>query len=485
MFTGPQVIDTVAANANGSFWYVRPTFFNVGTARFFFIQKATGATWQLKTYKLIAGLWTEVAIGTGPLCMKPGGVAGLQTTTSCPTYIVDPLDASKIIAAYVEPTASNLSIASFDTVGLAWTVISTAGPVVHGVDLVFIATVFSDDTGSKAGIGYRPSDNKFVFNFQGAPEVVVNNCLRPNFVTFDRAGVVWSAPVIIAVAGENLPYVSYGIVVDPVTSISYAAIVKPNGGTAATTFEIYYVQINADNTINPKVQVAVDVRKSREPNASYPVLQKFGGQTIFNIAYNDNFATGFVKARVGRAVVGVAPVFVIEDISTNADNAPLVHGFETVGIAVGDNGKLYAFWIGEPTPNFPDTLFMSKTSGIGSGWDVPSVAFQSNFNTDFLDFNTVSSLPGINPGGATIAIGNLDSHIAAVSGTDSSFYYEFSEAGPAAAFAGPLKLNTPQPVNLPDPRVLCDRGQQKRCIVFQGEELMYQGSKGIFYVVRQ
>lgn len=402
---GPETVDTFANNGVASFFYERPVEVVNGTERWIFLLKTSGANWQIKAYlrNNVTFTWAEQDAGNGPLTSKTE--AALQSPFACPSFLKDPATPTQVYIAYSRKTDCQLSFVRFNLTTRTFGVPVAGGPVVHGVDLNFAgppAAVYNDDTGAKTMVGYRPSDNKLVFLFQGPPELAVAgaDCLRPYFVTYDLTGAAWDASFDAGFAGVRNPFVVVGIVVDQVTSISYAICAKPNGGSNATTNEIWYIQLNANSSLNAPVMATNDVRRDREPYIGYPALQKLGGNTILNIAYISEDATHLqvnFQVRVARCLVAAAPAFVLEDVTAKgASDAPW--GDPTIGpqVIIGDDDKPIVFWINAVSPDFSYRLWYSIGGAIAAAW-AASVNFYTvaDVLNDFMERPSVSLLPGL------------------------------------------------------------------------------------------
>lgn len=413
-FGGPEQVAPVATVATGSFNWQRPNVFLNGNERWEFTTDTAGANWQLRAYLrtnptggLNNGTWAEQAITLGPLVSK-GTLPALEDPFGCPTFLQDPLDPTKIICCYPRAADSTIAIVAFDMVSKTWGVPITGGPVVHGVDLVFSGSVSSDDTGAKTCIAYRASDNKFVIAYQGPPETVgALNCLRPYYVTFDRTALVWSVPVPIAVAGEAQPYEAHGIVVNPVTNDTYATIIRPPNGTAFpsvgfATYQLWFVQINPDDTQNAKSLMTDTILQTEEPQVSYPVLRAGSGTYELMCAYVNGTLATQLCATVVRGRVGMAPVWTNTNVSKPGDlfTAPGDgSAFATIAIGIGPDGNPYVFWFNDhEAVDFFYRLWYARGGDVGDPWSPPIELFKSvaDDSTDFLDNGAVvSPLPGI------------------------------------------------------------------------------------------
>lgn len=395
---GPEQIDSVAANGVTSPFYLRPVFVTNGSDRWAFVQRThiPAATWQIRAYLRVAGVWTVQDAANGPVTMKLFGAGGLDSGGSCPTYLKFPPDTTKVVAAYCRAVDSQLAFKFFDMNAKTWGAETAGGPAVRGDDVVFLGppnSTYNDDTGAKVCVAYRPSDNKLLFNFQGALEVVAGaNCMRPHFVTYDLTGLAWGVDSQLGFAGVYNPFQSHGLICDQTTSKSYATLIKPNGGTGATTFEIWYAQIDADDTIHAPVMITNDVLRQRESFVGYPKLQNNGG-TVINIPFWSQ-STG--KIQIARAIVGIAPAFTIESISTGALNNPGGDLFLNPSVCIADDNNPYVFWGNSVAPDFAYRLWLASGGAIGTAWSAPSniytVADPAN---DFMEFLSVEFLPGI------------------------------------------------------------------------------------------
>lgn len=357
----------------------------------------------------------------------PGGTGVFQIGQSdpknapfcCPTYIRDPLNPDSIVAAYNDAQLSQLSFVAFNLASKTWGAPTGGGPQVYGVDLVFNGSVSNDDTGAKCCIGYRSSDNKFVFNFQGPPEALAHNCLRPYYVTYDRTAFAWGTAVPLAGAGEDNPYEAHGIVVDPVTNEVHATVIKPTDGVGVllgTTYEIWHVAVDPNDTINPKDLATDTVLRFREPEVGYPVLRPVGLTFELLVPFTQNSAAAATRrAAVVRALVGIAPAWSTEIINADTEKGPINQDFSAPSIALGVGGLPYAFWPGAPTSGLEVDLWSSKGGNAGSGWGAEAKLFSVDPNAGgFMDRIAVSPLPGLDSIGiVSFDLGNPDPEIVA------------------------------------------------------------------------
>jgi hypothetical protein len=287
----------------------------------------------------------------------------------------------------------------------AFGAVTTGGPVVHGVDHVSAARNFNDDTGSKVCVGYRKSDNTLLFNYQGALETVGGDTwIRAYLVTYNRTSLTWGASQQLTGAGEALPFAAHGIVVDPVTHNAFATVVIPPNGLnfpSASNYEVHCVPIEPNNTLHARATMTTAVRQIREPLVAYPVLRPVGGSFELLVFYVGGLiGVEIPRAAVARGMVGLAPVFTIEAISTTQDNAPGDgSALATVGGGIGPDGLPYAFWFADLSSTiFFYRLFMSQGGAAGASWSAPAELYRtpSDDSIDFLENGaTVSALPGI------------------------------------------------------------------------------------------
>lgn len=379
----------------------------------------------------------NVAAGIGVFQVTATPSNPLDTPNGCPTFLQDPADPTgkTVICAYAENSLSQLNFTLFDMSangGLgAFGATVTGGPVVHGVDHVSSGANYGDDTGAKTCIAYRKLDNKLVFSYQGAPESVTGvTWIRAYFVTYDRTGNTWGASTIIAGAGESLPFAAHGIVVDPKTNRTYCTVILPTDG-AGSIYSLYFVAVNTDDSVNARVLMTNNVLRVAEPIISYPVLRPVGAS--FEIACTFSSQTP-LRAWIARGIVGVAPVFTQEQISTNDGNSPGDGSeFATCGLGVGPDGNFYAFWFtGNEVLDFFYRLWQSFNSGAGLGWLAPVQLFitPADDSTDFLDMGaTVSPLPLI---GLAI-VGNNCFITPSSPGVVGAAYFEFDIPTPPPA----------------------------------------------------
>jgi hypothetical protein len=359
----------------------------------------------------------------------------LQTPNGCPTFIQDPADptGATVICAYPEQSLSMLSFTLFDmsaNAGLgAFGATVTGGPVVHGSDHVSSGKNYNDDTGAKACVAYRASDNKLLFAYQGALESVTGvTWIRAYFVTYDRTGAAWGASTAITGAGESLPFAAHGIVFDTKTGRPYCTVIIPTDGVGSA-YSLYFVAVNADDSMNARVLMTSNVDPTQEPIISYPVLRPVGA----NVEIGCTFLGPFPNSRgfIVRGLVGLAPTFSTEQISTTDFDSP-GDGSETatMGLGVGPDGNFYAFWFtGNEALDFFYRLWYSLNSGAGLGWPAPAQLFitPADDSTDFLDMGaTVSPLPLIG-----LAIVGNNCFIAPSSpGVIGAAYFEFDVPTP-------------------------------------------------------
>lgn len=359
----------------------------------------------------------------------------LQTPNGCPTFIQDPRDANKVICAFPEDTLAMLSFCVFDMSangGLgAFGATTTGGPVVHGLDLVSSGRTYNDDTGAKAAVAYRASDNSLLFNYQGAPETVTAvDWVRPYLVAYDLTALSWGASVQLTGAGESLPFAAHGIVVDPTTNNAFATVVRPPNGLAfpnESPYELYCVPIEPDNTLHTRAAMTTAVRQIAEPFVSYPVLRPVGA-TFELLAWYIGGLLGveIPNASVARGMVALAPVFTVESLGTVQENAPGDgSALASVGGAIGPDGNPYAFWFADlSATDFFYRLFFSQGTSAGAGWSAPAELYRtpSDDSVDFLEKGaTVSPLPLVG-----LAIVGQDTFITPTSpGVDGAAYFEF------------------------------------------------------------
>lgn len=354
------------------------------------------------------GVDNNAPAGTG--VFQVGIVNPLDSPFACPTYIYDPLDRTQVVAAYAEQMLSQLSFVSFSMGTKKWGVPVSGGPQVFGVDLTFGATLDNDDTGAKTCIEYRASDNRFLFNFQGPHEVLANNCLRPYFVTYDRTGASWGVAVPLAGAGENNPYEAHGIVVDPITNRAHCTVIKPTNGLGValgSTYEIWHVAVDADNTIHPKNLATDTVLRFREPEVGYPVLRSTGpGVFELLVPFTQNSLLAATRrAAVVRAPLAIMPAWVTEIMNADPEKGPINQDFSAPSIAVGADGLPYGFWPGAPSSGLEIDLWSAKGGKQGVPWATPLSLFSVDPNAGgFMDFLSVSPLPGL----GTIGIVSFD-----------------------------------------------------------------------------
>jgi len=172
------------------------------------------------------------------------------------------------------------------------------------------------------------------------------------------------------------------------------------------------------------------VRQIREPLVSYPVLRPVGSTFELLVWYVGGVISPvpeFFKAFVARGMVGLAPVFTIEQVNTTDDNAPGDgSALATIGGAIGPDGNAYAFWFegNETLTDFFYRLWYSSNTGAGRGWLPPVALFvcPADDSTDFLDLGaTVSPLPGLGLG----MVGQSTFITPTSPGVDGAVYFEF------------------------------------------------------------
>jgi hypothetical protein len=437
---GSGVLDVLSTVGDPAFVGAPPFNVVVGNpfGTFFAQLTVTGINSPTQFAVVPFGADTNAPAGTG--VFQVGAPDPFNTPFACPTYLQDPLDPTKVIAAYASVILSLLSFCPFDMSagggGGAWGAEVTGGPRVYGVDLVFDGSVSSDDTGAKVCIGYRATDNKFVFNFQGQPEALLHNCLRPNFVTYDRAGLSFGVAAVLAGAGEDQPYEAHGILVDPDDGETYCTVVKPTNGPSTATYEIWLVAVDPDDTINPKELITNNVARTPEPLVSYPVLRPAPHKELMVFYIRE--PVGDRRAAVSRAVPGIAPAWAEEIISTSPDNSPIGDDFITPSGGIGPDGFPYLFWIGAINATFAYTLWFSKGGNAGDPWAAPAALLVTDPNAgDFMEFPTVSPLPGLGFG-----IGVFDFQQAA---SEFNAYFELLFAEPPPEGCNPDSLSVEVP----------------------------------------
>lgn len=453
-FTGPEQIAASGLIDTGSFYWQRPSVFLNGNTpaaeRISLILDTQVATWQLRAFLRDngTGVWTELDAGNGPTVSR-GILGGLETPFGCPTYIEDPADTTKIICAYPRALDSSIAFVLFDKVAKTFGVPITGGPVVHGVDLVFDGSVSADDTGAKVCVTYRATDNKLLFIYQGPTEVVgAHTCLRPYYVTYDRTGAAWGVGVVLTGAAEDNPFEPHGIVIDTITDKAYATVIRPYNGKASpnnVTYQLYMVEISTADVFGAKVLMTDTVTQVREPLISYPVLRSTGGSFELLCAFVKGQTLATIKAAVIRGMVGAAPVFTEEDVSTDQTDAPGDGSFKaTVGMGVDSSGIPYLFWFqGNEFVDFFYRLWYSSGGDAGDPWITPVTLFTSPLDdsTDFLDNGpAISVLDGI----GSIGFGIIGFVTFLTGETDGVAYFEFiPAAAPATATLTLAKVVSP------------------------------------------
>ncbi len=395
--------DQIGANGLiGSTYWARPHVITRGTGasaeRWAFVVDRTTTTYRLRAYLRdnTTRAWTQYDSGGGPTVVRT--LAGLQNPFGCPTYIVDPQDATKVICAYPRAADATIAFVRFDMVAKTFGTPITGGPVVHGVDISGGGAITGrDDTGAKVCVEYRASDNKLVFAFQDAPELLAQLWSRPGYVTYDLTGASWGTAVNLTGTGVAQHFLAHGIVVDDSDEI-HCTVLTPSNSASSNNYRIYHVAIDTDDTVNARDQMTDDVRRIQETQVSYPVLRSTGGSQELLVAFKDHAAgvEANRRAKVVRGMVAVTPTWSIETVSTSAADSPLFDSFEYPEIAIFDDGTPYVFWFNDSNTDFFYRMWVTVGGDAGAGWTAPANIFTcvNDDGSDFLESISVSRIPG-------------------------------------------------------------------------------------------
>ena len=124
---------------------------------------------------------------------------------------------------------------------------------------------------------------------------------------------------------------------------------------------------------------------------------------------------------------------------------------------------LLAFGLTAGGPN-PDGYYQDSGAGFGAFTTLNAAGLYSQVKTQLITTPTLFW--------GAIAAGSI-------------VFFGLGGAPPPPAVGSPTKKNVPEPVSLPDSRVLCKRGQQKRCIdELTGMKYTMQASKGVYCAIQ-
>jgi hypothetical protein len=421
--TGPFSI-TPQSTAFTAPYYNRPTVFLVGANRYQFCVDTAANPRKIRAFKSTdsGATWTQQDAAGAPSINNLGGGAGLQFPTSCPTYIQDPTDTTKVVAAYVENVTQHVSFVVFDTSSDTWGVPNTGGPVAHGTDTGG-ADQSNDDTGAKTCLEYRSSDDSYVILYQGPPDNTAGQDFsRPYWVTFDRVGLTWSVEVkVTGGAAEAKHYLADGLIIS--SDISHLVISSPTNATATTPYEIYHVAIESDDTINAQGLITDQVFRERESNVGYPKLRASASEMM--IPFKALLGSPLFGAAVARAALAITPAWTIEAVNDAVGTEPSNSQFNAPSLAIDAAGFPHVFWSGSPNGAnvSPGTLmFHTQGGNAGAGWSSPDTLFTTpDPANDYFERVTVSSI------GAS-GIGIVVFFFETAGPTDDVDYFEFLPA---------------------------------------------------------